>query len=69
MVPAGREALAWSDADHRHDAYRHSGKARGEGCRLDGTRHRRSIPAMTLVFVAMAAGTLFCQEMSMTIRA
>src|SRR6185437_3810102 len=48
LVFARREALAWSDADHGHDAHRHSGEKGWEGGRLDGARQRRTIPKMTL---------------------
>ena len=33
-----------AQAGHGHDAHRHSGKARREGCRRDGTGQRRTIP-------------------------
>ena len=34
------------DADHRHDAYRHSGTARRQDGRLDGKGQRRTVRAM-----------------------
>ena len=46
LVPAGREALARRRANHGHDAHRHSGTARRQGRRLDGTGQRRTIPGL-----------------------
>ena len=46
LVPAGREALAWCDADDGHDAYRHSGGARRQDRRMDGEGQRRTIPGL-----------------------
>jgi quercetin dioxygenase-like cupin family protein len=43
---ARREALARGHADHGHDAHRHSGKARRQGRRLDGTGQRRTIQGL-----------------------
>ena len=46
LVPARREALARRHADHGDDAHRHSGRARRQGGRLDGTGQRRTIPGL-----------------------
>src|SRR5947207_11793719 len=44
LVPAGREALAWRDAEHRHDPHRNPGTPPRQGRRLDGEGQRRTIP-------------------------
>src|SRR5437879_8659360 len=44
LVPAGREALAWRDADHRHDSHRNPGTPPRQGRQLDGEGQRRTIP-------------------------
>src|SRR2546428_2433186 len=44
LVPAGREALAWRDADHRHDPHRNPGTPPRQRRRLDGEGQRRTIP-------------------------
>src|SRR2546426_7218899 len=56
MVSARREALAWGDADDGDDAHRHSGSARRQGRRLDGTGARRAIPEVRRLSVT---GRLF----------
>jgi hypothetical protein len=43
MVRAPRKALAWGHANHGNDPHRHSGKARRQGCGLDGEGQRRTI--------------------------
>ena len=42
-----REALARCFSDDGDDAYRHSGKARRQGCRLDGKSQRRAVSQVT----------------------
>jgi quercetin dioxygenase-like cupin family protein len=38
------KSTGMAHAHHGHDAHCHSGKARRQGCRLDGTGQRRAIP-------------------------
>ena len=47
LVRARRKALARRGANHGHDPHRHSGKAQRQDRRLDGTRERRAVPAIT----------------------
>src|SRR6266700_5454747 len=44
LVPAGGETLARRHGHYGHDAYRHSGAARRQDRRLDGTGQRRTVP-------------------------
>ncbi len=44
LVSARRKALARSNIDDEHDTRRHPGEPRRKGGRLDGTRHRRTVP-------------------------
>ncbi len=46
QVCAGREALAWRDADDGDDAYRNPRGARRQDRRLDGAGERRAIPGV-----------------------
>jgi quercetin dioxygenase-like cupin family protein len=46
LVPAGRETLARRNANHGHDPRRHSGTARRQDRRLDGTGKLRTIPGL-----------------------
>src|SRR6266480_5105789 len=43
--PGERETLARIHTHYGHDAHRYSGKARRQGCRLDGKGQRRTISA------------------------
>jgi hypothetical protein len=47
LVLAWRETLARGRSDNSHDAHCHSGKERRQGGRLDGARHRRTIPEVS----------------------
>ena len=56
MDPAGSEALAWSDGNNRHDAYRHSGISQRGDRRVDGKGQRRAIPQVMMPAVATRHG-------------
>jgi hypothetical protein len=43
-------ALAWRIADNRDESHRDSRDARRQSGRLDGTRHRRTVRPMTIVW-------------------
>ena len=47
LLCAGGEALARGGADHGDEPYRHPGKARRQGGRLDGEGQRRAVPGLS----------------------
>ena len=52
---AWREALAWRQSNHGDDPYRHSGTARRQSGRLDGTGQRRTIHRLTIDLASLIA--------------